>query len=50
VPGDQANAGRVLAGEDAEAVMLDLMNPFSPGRRLFGRSRQAGLEGRFTSV
>jgi hypothetical protein len=40
VPGEQANSGRVLAREDPETVMLDLVNPVSADRRLFCRSRE----------
>jgi DNA-binding response OmpR family regulator len=44
VAGDEAHAGGVASRYDAEAVVLDLMNPIRPGRRLFGRTRQTRLE------
>jgi len=31
-------------GQDAKAVVLDLMNPAGPDRRLLGGARQAGLK------
>ncbi len=33
--------------QDAETVVLDLMNPACTGRRLFCRTRKAWLEGSF---
>ena len=32
------------AAHDAEAVMLDLVNPITPGRRLIGAAGQAGFD------
>src|SRR6516165_10180032 len=45
VAGGEPDAILVAPGEDAEAVMLDLVNPAGTGRRLLGRARQAWFEG-----
>ena len=47
---DQVDLSSVFAREDAEPVMLDLVNPVWTGWRLFCRSGKAGLEGKFTPV
>ena len=44
VAGKEADAGGVAPGHDAEAVVLDLMNPVRPGRRSLGRGRQARFD------
>ena len=43
LPGDKLHATVVEVGQDAEAVVLDFVNPAGPGRRLFGEARQARL-------
>src|SRR6516165_3534704 len=45
VAGGEPDAILVAPGEDAEAVMLDLVNPAGTDRRLLGRARQAWFEG-----
>ena len=44
VPAEQADAAPAPVREDAEAVVLDLVNPARARRRLAGRSRQAWFE------
>jgi hypothetical protein len=44
VPGDEPYAARVATGDNAEAVMLDFMNPAGPHRRRFGAAGYARLE------
>jgi hypothetical protein len=41
---DEPDAGALAPRHDAEAVMLDLMNPAGTRRRLFGGARQARLK------
>jgi hypothetical protein len=43
VAGDQTHAGGVASRQDAEAVMLDLVQPVGTARRGFGWRRQAGF-------
>ena len=43
VAGDQPHAGSVPQRQDAEAVMLDFVEPIRAARRGFGRRWQAGL-------
>ena len=45
IAGEQAHAFGVAARNDAETVVLDLVNPACPFRRLLGWSRQAGKYG-----
>ena len=44
VPSEEPHAGSVAPRHDAEAVMLDLVNPIPPGRRLIGTAGQAWLD------
>jgi hypothetical protein len=46
IPRDKAHAGSVAPSDDAEAVVLDLVNPVAASRRLFSEARQAGLKAR----
>jgi hypothetical protein len=41
----ESDAVSIPAGQDPEAVVLDLVNPAVAGRRYFGRSGQAWLNG-----
>ncbi len=43
--GVQPHTVTVAAGQDAKAVVLDLVNPAGTGRRLFGWLWQAGCDG-----
>jgi hypothetical protein len=43
---DKAHAGGVAVRQDAEAIMLDLVNPAGASRRLFSGARQARLKAR----
>jgi hypothetical protein len=43
--GGEPDAILVAPGEDAEAVVLDFVNPIRARRRLLGRARQAWFEG-----
>src|SRR6266852_2103902 len=43
VAGEQADAGRVAAGHQPIAVVLDLVNPVRAARWSFGGGRKAGL-------
>ena len=45
VAGIEPHVVAVTARQDAEAVVLDLVDPIGTGRRLFRRFRQAGLDG-----
>jgi hypothetical protein len=45
VPGEQPNATAVPPRHDAKAVVLDLVKPSRPGRRLGGWSGEAGING-----
>jgi hypothetical protein len=40
----RSNAGGLPLGENAEAVVLDLVNPTRPGRRLLGRAVQTQFQ------
>jgi hypothetical protein len=42
VPGESKRLSAVLEGEDAKAVVLQLVNPAVAGRRLAGEGRLAG--------
>ena len=42
--GAQGDAADVALGEDAKAVVLDLVNPAGPGRWLLGRAGQVKRE------
>jgi hypothetical protein len=44
VAGDQSHARGVAPCQDAEAVVLDLVEPVRAGRRRLGRGRQARLD------
>ncbi len=44
VAGEQADAGRVAAGHQPIAIVLDLVNPVRAARRSFGGGRKAGLD------
>jgi hypothetical protein len=44
VAGDQPDTGTVTAGHDAEAIVLDFVNPAVPGRWPFGWGRQARID------
>jgi hypothetical protein len=44
VAGEQPDAGRIAADHEAEAVVLDLMNPPGALWRTLGGGRQAGLD------
>ena len=41
--GDEPDAHGIAAGHQPEAVVLDLVNPVRPRRRLWGGGKQAGL-------
>ena len=43
--GEQPDAFPIAPGEDAKAVVLDLVNPAGTSRRLLGRAREARGEG-----
>jgi hypothetical protein len=43
-PGDQPDAHRVAPGHEAEAVVLDLVNPVGARRRLVGWGWKAGFD------
>ena len=44
VASDKPDAHRVAPGHEPEAVVLDLVNPVRPSRRLWGGGKQAGLK------
>ena len=46
VPRDEAYAGSVAPSDNAEAVMLDFVNPSGASRRFFRKARQARLKAR----
>jgi CheY-like chemotaxis protein len=46
VASEQTNAPAAAVRHDAEAVVLDLVNPARSGRRMLDRPRQAGLKTR----
>ena len=51
VPGEQPHAGTVTSRHDAEAVVLDFVQPIRPGRRsLGGRLRYCGLEDAMSTI
>jgi len=44
VSSEEPHTGSVAPRHDAEAVMLDLVNPIPPGRRFIGMPGQTGLD------
>jgi hypothetical protein len=44
VAGNEAHATRIALSDNAEAIVLDFVDPAWPGRRLLGQTRQAGLK------
>src|SRR6516162_7762621 len=44
VAGNQPHPGLVPAGQNAEAIMLDFVQPARAGRRRLGRRGQAGVD------
>ena len=45
VAGEQLDALGLAPGEDAEAIVFDLVNPAGSRRRLLGRAREARFDG-----
>jgi len=44
VPREQPHTDTVASRHDAETVVLDFVQPIRPGRRSFGRGRQARFD------